>query len=100
MGLFDLPNRWMLILVGIPTIFIILYFFDWGINELLLSKPSKTDLVGTYHITEVTIEPFDTTNIANYKLTLKADGTYTITSIPQLGICEHGKYDINYSDDR
>src|SRR5580658_3005150 len=90
--------RWSLVISVIPICIAVLYFLYTSAAELILSKPNKTELAGTYHITEVTIDNFDNRNLKKYHLAFNSDGTYTITKIPEIGLCEKGTYDVNYSN--
>ena len=61
-------------------------------------KPSWTELIGEYQITEVTKRGFDKSTFNSYKLVFKSDSTFTLTPTPFIDMCDSGKYELDYSE--
>ena len=90
-------DRWFVVVAVIPIALAVLYFIYNDAPDIILSKPNKTDLVGSYHITEVTAGSFKPASLKNFKLVFKTDGTFTLTHIPQIATCETGTYEVDYA---
>ena len=85
----------MICLIAIGLVVIPLVFTS--IFNSVKYKPASIDLVGEYQITEVTNLEFDKTTYNRYKLVLKSDSTFTLTPIPNIEVCDSGKYEFDYS---
>lgn len=84
--------------IGLKTLFIpilivllvITYGFIW---EMFSAKPNKQDLVGKYKMSN---SSFYGVGKENYKLELFKNGTFSISYIPSIDLCENGKYEVDY----
>lgn len=86
-----------LIFAGIPTSIAVLLLLMNLFSEIFSSKPNEKDLVGKYHIVEVTNLDFDKNTYDNYNLQFYKNGQFTLTPTPYIDVCENGKYDVDYS---
>jgi len=88
-----------LIIAGIPTSIVVLFLFLSLVVEIFSSKPDEEDLVGTYHIVEVTNLDIDKNTYNKYKLQFTENGRFTLTPTPFIKVCESGKYQVDYEFD-
>ena len=77
--------------IGIVLIYL-LYEFS---REHFTVKPSERDLVGVYHITQADgLIPKEI--YSSFKLEFKTDGTFYLTPVPNINICESGKFSVDW----
>jgi hypothetical protein len=75
---------------------LITWFFAQVLNSFK-HKPTLAELVGEYHITEVTNLNFDKSTYDQYILKFESDSTFTLTPTPYIDVCDSGKYEVDYS---
>ena len=87
------------ILIAIPvSAGLCLGIYD-GFCSLTYEKPTQLDLVGKYHISKVTAQSPEKSNNGKFRLEFKRDGTFELTPLPGVEICDKGKYSVGYSFD-
>jgi hypothetical protein len=84
--------------IAVPML-ISAYLFIYNIisNDFFV-KPTKSELVGRYHLVDATVKDFDKSSYKKYLLVLNEDNTFTLTTTPYIDICENGKYEFDYSN--
>jgi hypothetical protein len=86
------------ILICIPVASILMVCIYEGFGNLAFAKPTKVELVGTYHISKGTVEGLDPSTYHQYRLEFKKDGTFELTSLQKVDVCSNGKYALDYDD--
>jgi len=87
------------ILFGIPMCAVLcLLIYDEFSNSMFV-KPTQTELVGNYHISDVTVDNFSPSTFKNFKLKLNHDSTFELTPTPNIEVCSKGKYEVDYKFD-
>jgi hypothetical protein len=85
-----------LIVAGIPlSIFIAGCFISWFFTTFAM-KPNQIQLVGTYHISKANVLDLPKSTFGNYKLEFRSDSTFSLTPVPNLEICQEGRYSVDY----
>jgi hypothetical protein len=88
-----------LIVAGIPvTILLVGCLISWGFSAFAM-KPNQNQLVGTYHLSKANVSDLQESTFKNYKLEFRSDSTFSLTPLPNIGICESGKYSVDYASD-
>ncbi len=85
------------IVVGlIPGLFLISYIISL-FCDTFETKPNQMDLVGVYHVVETTNLDMDPKTYKQYKLELKKDSTFVLSPTPNIGVCDSGRYELDYN---
>jgi len=86
------------IFIVVP-ILIATYLFIYNvISENYFVKPTKSELIGRYHVVDATVSGFDQSTYKKYSLTLNKNNTFTLTTTPYIDLCDSGKYEFDYAD--
>lgn len=89
----------VIILIAIPlTTALCLGIYD-GFCSLTYDKPNQLDFVGKYHISKVTAQSPEKSDNGKFTLEFKRDGTFELTPLPGVEICDKGKYSVDYTFD-
>jgi len=87
------------LLIIIPAAAIVIVCIYDGVTNLIFAKPTQVELVGTYHISKVTVGDFDPSTFHKFKLEFKKDSTFELTPLKDVDICDKGKYSVDYEFD-
>jgi hypothetical protein len=85
------------IIGSVPIGLLLITLFLTEVLNSFKHRPTPTELVGEYHITEVTNLKFDKSTYDQYILRFKSDSTFTLTPTPYIDVCNSGKYEVDYS---
>lgn len=85
------------IICSVPIGLLLITLFFTGVLNSFKHRPIPAELVGEYHITEVTNLNFDKNTYDQYRLRFKSDSTFTLTPTPYIEVCDSGKYQVDYS---
>jgi hypothetical protein len=86
-----------IVLAGIPAGIVALLFLLSLLGELFSSKPDEDDLVGKFHLVEVSGLSFDESTFNNYTLEFYKNGKFSMSNTPYIELCKSGDYNVNYS---
>lgn len=87
------------VLISIQVAAILIVCIYEGFANLTFAKPTKAELVGTYHVSKETVERLDPSTYHQYRLEFKKNGTFELTPLRDVDVCSNGKYALDYNDD-
>jgi len=87
------------VLIGFPIGALICGCLYFGVSSLIDEKPTQQELAGKYHISKITVANFDKSVMNKFKLEFRPDGTFELTSTPNIDVCNKGKYNVDYQFD-
>lgn len=87
-----------LILAGLPTSIVAVVLIVLSLYDFISFKPTSTDLVGTYYVTKATNLGINSSDYDRYSLNINPDGTFKMSKVPHIDLCESGEYKVDYEN--